>query len=118
LGEETHLQFLVFIDFEELLETLFEDGVSERGRHDVEAASHFYTSLHFDDAHLIDSGTEHVEDDACGLRTLCTFSVKFDCWLKMNCVRVVPLDVQMRSNVLLELFADDLTRANGYCTTE
>ena len=53
LGQESHLEVAIFVDFEELLETFLEDRVAKGGCHDVEAASHLDARLHFNDTDLV-----------------------------------------------------------------
>lgn len=70
LSEETHFEFACcLIDFEELLERLFEDRITETVSHYVVAASAVETRFHFEDTDLIKGSYEKIYYNTCLLST-------------------------------------------------
>ena len=67
LSQESHLKFSIFINFEELLETLLKHWVTERISHDIETTSTLETSLHFKDTDLIQSCHKQIDNDTLNL---------------------------------------------------
>jgi hypothetical protein len=58
LGQESHFQFSVGINLEELFEALFENWVTKRVCHDVEAACVVKAGLHLQDTNLVKGRNE------------------------------------------------------------
>ena len=110
--KETHLQFIVFVNFEEFFETFFENWISERVCHDVEPACHVKATFHFDDTDLIKGTNEQIKDDARFLRSFSALLIKLGSCLHM--FRIVVLYVNMTSNLLFEVFVDDFSRTYSH----
>lgn len=68
---ESHFELTLFVNFKELFEAFFEDGVCEGVCHNIEAASLLQARFHLQCTYLINIGSKDIHNNACSLGAIC-----------------------------------------------